>query len=97
MASPRPRIVYSRTGIEPANDDTDTTVTMSINGVFHLSVGAGTVGTAASNPITIPSNASGARVPGRSLVGSQIRLGEFIFHFKYSSFVSTYRLMHCFF
>ena len=39
MASPRPRLVYSRTGIEPANDDTDTAVTMSIDGLFHLSVG----------------------------------------------------------
>ena len=38
MASPRPRLVYSRTGIEPANHDTDTAVTMSIDGLFHLSV-----------------------------------------------------------
>ena len=38
MASPRLRLVYSRTGIEPANDDTDTTGTMSIDGLFHLSV-----------------------------------------------------------
>ena len=38
MASPRPRLVCSRTGIEPDNDDTDTAATISIDGLFHLSV-----------------------------------------------------------
>ena len=38
IASPRPRPVCSRTGIEPDNDDTDTTATMSIDGLFYLSV-----------------------------------------------------------
>ena len=32
VASPRPRLVCSRTGIEPANDDTDTAATISIDG-----------------------------------------------------------------
>ena len=38
IASPRPRPVCSRTGIEPDNDDTDTAATMSIDGLFYLSV-----------------------------------------------------------
>ena len=39
MASPRTRLVCSRTGIEPGDDDTDTAATMSIDGLFYLSVG----------------------------------------------------------
>ena len=39
MASPRPRLACSRTGIEPDNDDTHTAATISIDGLFHLSVG----------------------------------------------------------
>ena len=38
IASPRPRPVCSRTGIEPDNNDTDTAATMSIDGLFYLSV-----------------------------------------------------------
>ena len=38
MASPRPQFLCSRTGIEPANDDTHTAATISIDGLFHLSV-----------------------------------------------------------
>ena len=38
IASPRPRPVCSRTGIEPDNDDTDTAATMSIDGLFYLFV-----------------------------------------------------------
>ena len=38
MASPRSRLVCSRTGIEPANDDTHTAATISIDGLLHLSV-----------------------------------------------------------
>ena len=38
MASPRTRLVCSRTGIEPGDDDTDTAATMSIDGLFYLSV-----------------------------------------------------------
>ena len=38
MASPRPRLVCSRTGIEPGDEDTDTAATMSIDGLFYLSV-----------------------------------------------------------
>ena len=40
IASPRPRPVCSRTGIEPDNNDTDTAATMSIDGLFYLSVGS---------------------------------------------------------
>ena len=38
IASPRPRYVCSRTDIEPDNDHTGTPTTMSIDGLFFLSV-----------------------------------------------------------
>ena len=37
MASLRPRLACSRTGIVPGNDDTHTAATMSIDGLFYLS------------------------------------------------------------
>ena len=38
IASPRPRYVCSRSDIEPDNDYTDTATTMSIDGLFFLSI-----------------------------------------------------------